>query len=245
MTRAIILLLVVLWIMFWIPLVAVAYFLDKKKLRARMAHVLSHGLLLLLGVRVKVIGSIEPGRPLLLVSNHLSYLDIPVLSSAVDVRFVPKKEIARWPVINFLCKIQDVVYVDRSPGKIGEGNQAIADMLARGEVVALFPEATTGDGKHLLPFKPAFFEAAQGALVQPVAIAYRRIRGLPIDYGQWPFVAWYGDMSLLPHLWQLLSLGKIEVELMFLPAVESGGVDRKVLASQTHDAIAHALLVEN
>ncbi len=245
MIRILTLLLFVLWLVLWLPCVALAYLLKKKKLRGQIVIFACKGILFLFRVRVKLVGELAAKRPLLLVSNHLSYLDILVLASAVDCRFVPKKEIANWPVISSICKIIDVVYVDRSLGKISEGNQAIAAALAQGEVVALFPEATTGDGKHLLPFKPAFFEAAQGALVQPVAIAYRKIRGLPIDYGQWPLIAWYGDMVLLPHLWHLLSLGRIEVELHFLPPLSSVGEDRKTLAIQAHDVIETTLLVQN
>ena len=81
--------------------------------------------------------------------------------------------------------------------------------------------------------------------MQPVAIAYRKIRGLPIDYGQWPLIAWYGDMVLLPHLWKLLSLGRIGVELHFLPVISSVGEDRKTLATQAHDIIETTLLVQN
>ncbi|MDX2074755.1 MAG: lysophospholipid acyltransferase family protein [Alphaproteobacteria bacterium] len=239
------LLLLVGWIAFWLPLAAVASLFHNKKLRDRMVQIACKGLLWLFNVRVNIIGDVYSRRPLLLVSNHLSYLDIPVLGSAVDCRFVPKKEIANWPVISTICKILDVVYVDRDVRKISEGNQSIAGKLAQGEAVVLFPEATTGDGRHLLPFKPAFFQAAQGIVVQPVAIAYRKIRGLPIDFGQWPLIAWYGDMSLLPHLWTLLSLGRIEVELHFLPPIISAGKDRKILASQSHDAIERVLLDKN
>lgn len=233
--------LLILWVIGWFPLVAAAYFCKKKKLRGEMVKCVCRGMLRLMGVQVNQLGALHAGRPLLVVSNHLSYLDILVLASAMDCRFVPKKEIARWPVISSICTLLDVVYIDRRPGKIHEGNQAIAAMLAAGEVVVLFPEATTGNGRHLLPFKPAFFEAGQGVTLQPVAIAYRKIRGLPIDYGQWPLIAWYGEMLLLPHWWKLLSLGCIEVDLHFLPPLESQGVDRKTLALQTHAMIEQAL----
>lgn len=245
MFRPLILFLLALWIILWFPPVALAAVFKKKALRGKMIRFFSRGVLLLVGVKVTTVGEVSGARPLLLVSNHLSYLDIPILASAVDCRFVPKKEIGGWPVLGTICKITDAVCVDRSRGKIGEGNEAIAAKLAESEVVALFPEATTGDGRHLLPFKPAFFEAAADAKVQPVAIRYRKIRGLPIDFGQWPLIAWYGDMELLPHLWHLLSIGKIEAELLFLPVIGGKGEDRKMLASQAHDQIEAALLAEN
>lgn len=233
--------LMLLWTVVWFFPVLFAYALKKKKLRGKMVHLYARVMLTLMGVQVKPIGELSQARPLLVVSNHISYLDILILFSLIDCRFVPKKEISTWPVINHFCKITDVVYVDRSKNKIHEGNSAIRQVLESGEVVVLFPEATTGDGKRLLPFKPAFFEAASEAHVQPVAIAYRKIRGLPIDYGQWPLLAWYGDMTLLPHMWKLLSLGKIEVEVHFLPVL-GPGQGRKNLAEQAHDEIGAALL---
>ncbi len=241
MLRVVKLILVVVWVALWWLPVAAAHLLKKKKLRADMVKCFCRGMLLIVNVRVQVVGELSPARPLLVASNHLSYLDIPILASVLDCRFVPKKEIASWPVINLICAMMDVVYVDRSPGKIHEGNAAIQRVLAQGEVVALFPEATTGDGRLLLPFRPAFFEAAGGAVVQPVAIAYRKVCGLPIDYGQWPMIAWYGDMSLVPHLWNFLGLGRVEVELHFLPPLAMGGEGRKTMAIQTHTAVLAAL----
>lgn len=230
-----------LWIVFWFPFVALAWLLKKKQLRAALVRIACKGILFFCGVKVKTVGVVPQTGPLLIASNHLTYLDIPILSSLCDVRFVAKKEIAKWPGINIICKIQDVAFVDRSVGKISENTSTMSELLARGEIVAFFPEATTGDGKRLLPFKPAFFEAAGGVMVQPVAIAYRKIRGLPIDYGQWPLIAWYGDMELLPHLWKLLSLGKIEVEVHFPEPILSDNAGRKDLALQAHDSVEAAL----
>lgn len=239
--RIVSLLILTIWIVVWALPVALAHLLKKKALRSQFCMLASKGIVFLCGVRVKVIGEPSAGRPLLLMSNHLSYLDIPVLASVVDGRFVAKNDIARWPVIGWICKITGVVFIDRRPSKIEAGQRAVQEILDKGDIVMLFPEATTGDGKRLLSFKPAFFELAQDAVIQPVAIAYRKIRGLPIDYGQWPLIAWYGDMMLLPHLWKLLSLGRIDVEVHFLPPVASDGKSRKILASQVHKEVSSAL----
>ena len=243
MMKAVRLSLIALWLMLWVLPIALARACNKKKLRGKIINLTCGGMLRACGVRTTIIGKCAKNRPLLVVSNHISYLDVLILGSAMDCRFVPKKEIAGWPVIGWLCKIQDAVFVDRSPAKIAEGREAMTAAFAAGEIVSLFPEATTGEGKHMLPFKPAFFEAARGVMVQPVAICYRKINGLPMDYGQWPHIAWYGDMELLPHLWHLLSLGKIEVELHFLPPISSIGQDRKTLATQAQEAIAERLPV--
>jgi len=231
----------ILWMLLWFPFVALAFLFKKKKLRAALVRILCKGMLFFCGVKVRVLGEVPTHGPLLIASNHLSYLDIPILSSILDCRYVAKKEIAKWPGVNWFCKMQEVVFIDRATAKISEGTSTIEQQLERGQIVTLYPEATTGDGKHLLPFKPAFFEAAHGAPVQPVALAYRKIRGLPIDYSQWPLIAWYGDMVLLPHLWKLMSIGKIEVEVHFLPIIPTENLNRKEIAIQAHDAVEEAL----
>jgi len=240
MLRILTFLLLVLWIALWVLPIFIAYLLKKKKLRDRFIRILSKGILIICRVKVSVIGAVPQRGPLLVASNHLSYLDIPILASIINCRFVAKKEIRSWPVINGLCKIQDVAFIDRSVAKISEGSGTMSGLLAKEEIVVFFPEATTGNGKHLLPFKPAFFECAGDVPVMPVAVAYRKIRGLPIDQGQWPKIAWYGDMSLMPHLLELLSLGRIEVEVHFLPTLQNAG--RKELALQAYSSVEQALV---
>lgn len=242
MAGALKLLALVLWVLIWMPPVAIVRALKKKKMRGRLVMCATRGMLAILNVHVRLSGEVSATRPLLIASNHLSYLDILVIASAIDTRFVPKREVASWPFISWICTLLDVVYVDRRAGKIHEGTQALREALAQGEIVTLFPEATTGDGRHLLAFKSAFFESAQGVMIQAVAVAYRKIGGLPIDFNQWPLIAWYGDMSLMPHLWQLCALGRIEVELHFLaPFIYEEGMDRKTIAIQAHNQIREAL----
>lgn len=205
-------------------------------------------MLRIIDIRLAVRGNVSEARPLLVVTNHLSYLDIMLLGSVFPFRFVAKQEIASWPGIAACCRVTDTIFVDRRPEKLPQAALAIQRALAKGEAVCLFPEATTGTGIRVLPFKSSFFAMAETPIdgreltVQPVAIAYTHIRGLPIDSGQWPDIAWYGDMELLPHLWTLLNLGRINAELVFLPTVtlkEHG--DRKLLAQYCEQTIADAI----
>lgn len=199
-------------------------------------------------VRFTVRGRPDVSRPLLVVSNHLSYLDIPLLGSVFPFRFVAKQDIASWPGISSCCRVTDAIFVDRKPEKIPESTLAIQQALDKGDIVCLFPEATTGTGIRTLPFKSGFFALAETPInghelnVQPVAVTYTHIRGLPIDTSQWPDIAWYGDMELLPHLWKLLGLGRISAEVIFLPpttAKQHG--NRKTLARHCERAIADAI----
>lgn len=246
MLRALIaLLLLALWIGVWIPVIAFFHALNKKKFRNKLIRLVNRGIVRIAGVKVTAVGEVSASRPLMLVSNHLSYMDVWVLGSVANVAFVPKAEIANWPVASLLCKLMDCVFVERKAGKIHEGQAALETALDAGTALVLFPEATTGDGKHLLPFKPAFFEIAtrRDIAVQPVAVVYKKINGLPIDIGQWPLIAWYGDMLLLPHIFTFFGLGKVEVEVRFLAPLERAD-DRKTLASNAQTAISHALTGE-
>jgi len=233
--------LLILWIGLWYGPVWIAYRFKKIDARDRMVRQCYRGILRIIGIRLKVTGEPSAARPLLLVSNHLSYLDLPLLCSQLPVRFMPKSEIARWLVIGSICRICDAVFVDRRPGKIREVKDTLQNALTGNNVVCLFPEGTTGDGLHMLPFKSGFFQLAEeGALtVQPVAITYTHIRRLPLDRTDWPSIAWYGDMELVPHLMHLLTLGSINAELTFLPPVTHG--DRKALANHCHSVIKEAL----
>lgn len=228
------------------PFAAVAKKLRKYILRDHIARFCCKLLLWVAGVRVEVYGKISGERPLLLVTNHVSYMDVLILASLAPVRFTPKSEIAAWPVIGGICRLMDAVFVDRRPESILEVKRALQSTLERNEVLCLFPEATTGNGIHMHPFKPSFFSLAEEKIdgeplhVQPAAIAYRRIHRLPIDRTQWPKIAWYGDMELVPHLLQFLELSRVDVQVIFLPPAEQG-TDRKAMAAACQESISKAI----
>lgn len=110
-------------------------------------------------------------------------------------------------------------------------------------MLILFPEGTSNDGNRVLPFKSAFFAAAEGALpVQPVSIAYTRLDGLPMQRAFRPFYAWYGGMTLADHLFAALGLGNPTVDVIFHPPVSIADFhDRKALANHCHDVINHGV----
>lgn len=207
---------------------------------ARQLPLLFHRyLLFVLRVKVERRGITEPARPLLIVANHLSWLDIVVISSLFPVSFIAKSEVGDWPLFGSLARLQRSVFVERERrAKTGEVNRAIASRLERGDALVLFAEGTTSDGKRILPFRSALIGAAQAVLegdaatafIQPLNIVYPRIGGLPISHGDHPLIAWHGDMALVPHLSDLLTLPGLDCTVTLLPAhrVEPGG-DRKRL----------------
>jgi 1-acyl-sn-glycerol-3-phosphate acyltransferase len=177
----------------------------------------------ILGVDVRRVGEPATSRPVLFAANHVSYTDITVLGSLIAGSFVAKSEIAGWPLFGQLAKLQRSVFVDRRVGSTAQQRDAIADRLAAGDALILFPEGTSSDGNFMLPFKSALFSVVykreQPVTVQPVSVVYARLDGLPIGRLLRPFFAWYGDMELAPHLWHLLGLGRIEAIVEFHPPV--------------------------
>ncbi|MCO5732628.1 1-acyl-sn-glycerol-3-phosphate acyltransferase [Rhizobium sp. SSA_523] len=184
----------------------------------------------LLGIRIRIHGQPERRRPLMLVANHASWKDILVLGAVADVAFIAKSDVATWPVFGLLAKWQKTVFVEREQKrKAGEQVNEIAERLAKGEIIVLFPEGTTSDGNRLLTVKTSLFGAAASAVpaspdgvvyVQPVSIAYTGIYGMPMGRYHRPIAAWPGDVELVPHLMGVLKAEALDVDVDFGEAVE-------------------------
>ncbi|TDI53801.1 MAG: 1-acyl-sn-glycerol-3-phosphate acyltransferase [Alphaproteobacteria bacterium] len=202
--------------------------------------------LFLMGVRVIVHGAMASNRPLLLLSNHMSWLDILVLASRAPLSFIAKKEVASWPVFGWLARLQRTVFVDRERRhRIGHVADQVAGRLARGEIMVLFAEGTSSDGNTVLPFRSALIGAAHKAMdgeksttVQPVALAYTRMHGLPLGRQHRTKVSWFGDMNLVPHLKTVLASGAIDVQVVFGPIHElTAQSERKAVARQAGEFV--------
>lgn len=201
----------------------------------RVARLWQRFVCFLMGIRVTVTGTPADGRPLLLLANHTSWLDIPILASVAPVSFIAKKEVAGWPVVGFLARAQRSVFVDRERRHAtGTHADEVAGRLSKGDIMVLFAEGTSSDGNIVLPFRSALVGAAQRAIevggtatIQPVAISYQRMLGIPLGRQHRPLVAWYGGTDLLPHLKRVLSEGGIDVHIAFGPARELGAKDNR------------------
>jgi 1-acyl-sn-glycerol-3-phosphate acyltransferase len=208
----------------------------------------------LLGLKLVVRGEQAAARPRLIVSNHISYFDIIGLGATITGEFVAKAELASWPFFGTLSKIARVVFIDRKRHATLSARDQLQERLDAGTTLIMFPEATSGDGNRMKPFKSALFTVAERqagdggtpVTIQPVSIAYTRLNGLPMGVGWRPYVAWYGDMDLMPHLRRLLELGTITCEITFHPPVTAEDFpDRKALAAHceriTRDGFARLL----
>ena len=177
-------------------------------------------LLRIVGVRVTVVGALKQNVPLVIVSNHISWLDILVISASFPCYFIAKSEIAGWPIFGFLAKMQNTIFVNRKArgSQIGEQVSDIANALKNNKTIVLFPEGTTSDGNRILKFKSALLAAAKATdnyqpFVQPLCLHYHKTIGMPMTRRHRPFVAWYGDMNLVPHIKTLLQFTPIDVDI--------------------------------
>jgi 1-acyl-sn-glycerol-3-phosphate acyltransferase len=197
----------------------------------------------LLGVRLRVDGTIRRDQPVLILSNHISWLDIIVISAVAPVQFVAKSEVRAWPFFGLMARLQRTVFIDRSRrSAVRLTAQEIAARLAAGERVVLFAEGTSSDGNRILPFKSALIGAAALAAtgpgdgdgkigIQTLTLAYTRVHGLPMSRLNRAHVAWYGDMDMLSHVWGLLRQGPIDAQIRISEPLHLSDVrDRKRLA---------------
>jgi 1-acyl-sn-glycerol-3-phosphate acyltransferase len=200
----------------------------------------------LLGLRVHLSGAPMAAGPVLIASNHISWLDIPVLGSIAPLSFVAKREVSTWPFISWLARLQRTIFIDRTRrSAVRETRADILSRLAANERVILFAEGTSSDGNQVLPFKSSLFAAIEpngtngrGYDMQSCAIIYTHIHGLPLNRQQRPGIAWYGDMDMLGHAWDVLKLGPIDVHVRLGEPVSIAAVgDRKQLAANAYESV--------
>ncbi|HUO93773.1 MAG TPA: lysophospholipid acyltransferase family protein, partial [Rhizomicrobium sp.] len=177
--------------------------------------------------------------------------DILVFSSVARVSFVAKADVVNWPLFGTLAKLQETVFVERSRRtQTGEARDQIRERLLAGDALVLFPEGTSDDGNCVLPFKSALMGAVEAEIgkddrgnvryvpVQPVSITYVGLHGLPMGRENRPLFAWYGDMELVPHLWEALKAGPLDVIVEFHEPMTVDAVGgRKMLATLTEQIV--------
>ena len=196
----------------------------------------------LFGIRVRVVGT-PPKSATLILANHSSWLDIVTFSAVAPLSFIAKSEVNDWPFFGTLARLQRTVFVTRARrSETGQARDAIAERLKEGDVLVLFPEGTSSDGNSVLPFKSALLSAAGAVLpdgrtvpVQPVSSAYVAREGIPMGRENRPLYAWYGDMELVPHLWEALKAGPLDVVVQFHEPLPP--LDRKELAKTAWNTV--------
>jgi 1-acyl-sn-glycerol-3-phosphate acyltransferase len=201
-----------------------------------------------LRIAITVNGAPVHGRPVLIASNHVSWVDIVVLAAISPMVFVAKREVASWPLIGAAAKVQKVVFVDRKRRQqTGEAVREIAQRLREGHPVVLFAEGTSDDGNHVLPFRSALIGAVEAAcaeaglgeiLLQPMSICYTAQHGMAMTMRERPIVAWYGDLDFFPHFTSFIRRGVVDVVVSFGQPIPAGAChDRKDITKALETAV--------
>ncbi len=212
--------------------------------------------------KVKVDGKISPRRPLMIVANHSSYLDIVAIGKIVPAAFVAKSEVKKWPILGFLAAASGTLFINRSRTKVKAQTEELKEIIfEEASPIIVFPEGTSNNGSEVKPFKTAMFsmveeqmgkvmseDAKKHIIIQPLTIAYTSANGKKIKSQEIrDKYAWYlhpvlGDMELLPHIWEVLKRGEFEVKITLHEPLETANFsDRKELAKNCEEIIAKEL----
>lgn len=189
----------------------------------------------MLGLKIRVQGRLAQ-HPLL-VANHISWLDVPVLGSLAPINFLSKSEVRNWPMIGWMSAQIGTLFIKRGGNQTPDLIAHIAEQVRERQAVVIFPEGTTSDGRQLRRFHPRLLAAAQqpGIDVQPVAIRYGSNHSPDLIA---PFI---DDDTLIAHLWRVLCQPETEVEVRFLEIIVGAIMDRRALAANCESQIAQAL----
>jgi 1-acyl-sn-glycerol-3-phosphate acyltransferase len=204
----------------------------------RQAHVQAWAreMLSVLGIRLELHGEPPASGPVLLVANHISWLDILVMHAARHCRFVAKAEVRHWPLIGTLATGGGTLYIERESRRDAmRVVHHMAESLQRGEIVAVFPEGTTSDGVSLLPFHANLIQAAisADAPAQPVALSFvetatRRTSLTP---------CYIGDDSLVGSLWRTLGGPALTAVVRYGQPQKAAGRSRRAWAADLRSAV--------
>jgi 1-acyl-sn-glycerol-3-phosphate acyltransferase len=193
-------------------------------------------MLSLLGVRLELHGTPCSCGPVMLVANHISWLDVLVMHSARYCRFVSKADVKRWPLIGTLATGGGTIYIERSSRRDGlRVVHYVAECLKRGDVVAVFPEGTTGDGIQLLPFHGNLIQAALAAdaPVQPVSLSFLDTATQAVSLTP----CYIGQDTLMGSVWRTLAGPSITAVLRYGPAESAQGRDRRAWTADLRQTV--------
>lgn len=185
------------------------------------------------GLVIEIQGKPLNTSPTLFVSNHSSYTDILVLGYLLPASFVAKEEVRKWPFFGWVAHRQGTFFVTRSRQATGVEVNTFQKSLLQGKSYILFPEGTSGNGCHILPFRSAFFDVLTlksshpTFSIQPISLIYMSLDGLPMGRFLKQLYAWTGEVNLLSHAWRIAQFKKITVMVTFHPPLDLSQVNSR------------------
>lgn len=212
---------------------------NRARIAAGYSMLWSKVTLRLLGLKVTLEGT-KPTNPFFLVTNHLGYLDIPLIASQLPCTFVAKSEVASWPLFGTLATLSGTLFIDRESMRDNKRvNDRIQKHFSSSGSLALFPEGTSTDGRKVAPFRSSLlcYPADRGMPVHCASIRYIAPQGC-IKASE--SMCWWGDMTMLPHFIQLFSMAGMSAVIQF-SSEPVRSFDRKELAQSLHQAVSTGL----
>ncbi|MCX7192471.1 MAG: lysophospholipid acyltransferase family protein [Proteobacteria bacterium] len=193
-------------------------------------------LLTILNVRIRI--AVDEALPQsgILVTNHISWLDVFALNAVLPMRFVAKSDVRSWPAIGWLCIRAQTLFIERGRARdAARLNKQIVELLQGGECLAVFPEGTTTDGTHVGAFHASLLQPAidAGTPIHPLAIRYQDAAGTHSTVA-----AYIDDLSFGTSLWNILNCQNLHVQLVSTPSLDASGSDRRTLAQSAHRQIS-------
>ncbi|PZP55443.1 MAG: 1-acyl-sn-glycerol-3-phosphate acyltransferase [Micavibrio aeruginosavorus] len=205
----------------------------------------------ILGLETEFIGKPVAETQVFFVGNHLSHFDIFILGSRIRASFVAKDDLAKWPVIGFLCRLQQTAFISRSSGQASKARNNIRSMLDRGKNIILFPEGTSTRGETVLDFKSSLFSlpleyAEKGVVIQPFTIKLIEVDGVPAQCTDLrDLYSWDRDnpIDMGPHIWNFAQTKGAKLQIIFHdPVMVQTGEDRKSLSQRLQEIVASPLV---
>lgn len=220
--------------------------ISKRKRGMRLTQKYSKDILKQMSFEVIVKGKIpDPKKNYFFVCNHMSYIDILVLSSIRSSMFVTSVEMQHTPLLGQLSKLGGSYFVERrNKIKLQKEIEDLSELLKNGLDVFVFPEGTSTNGQNLLPFKRALFQSAilANKEVLPICLLYETIDAVKFSPNNADKVCWYGDMDFLPHLMGLMDLKKVIVSVEYLEPITCDNKTKEELSQSTENIIRSTYL---
>jgi lyso-ornithine lipid O-acyltransferase len=220
---------------------------NRWKIISRLSRSFTFLVRAILNIKVTVVGEdgqLESGG-LVIICNHVSYVDGIVLGSMFPIVFVSKREVKHWPIIGPWKTLCGTIFINRQrKDLVAALVKEMSQKLKQEANIFLFPEGTSTNGERILPFQTAPLAAPlrNRSIIVPVTLAYKSIDDEPVTVANRDLLYWYGDMEFVPHFWKLLSLRSIEVIVTIQPKIEcsqykDNSAGRKKLAADCYNRV--------
>lgn len=235
----------VLWTLPLVFLLLIAQFLIPSK-KALVLKAFHGGVCKIFKIDVHANGAMSDQPKTIFVANHASYMDIPILGSVLEGQFIAKSDVAKWPIMGHLARLQNTIYIERRRLQAKKQVTQLGNALAMGGNLIIFPEGTNTLGDQVKPFKASLFGddvMEQKPIIQPVSIIYSMPDGTPLPQNLRPVFGWPLEAGFAEHCWQMLQYDGMRADIIFHQSIDcTNDTDRKHALFQAHHVVEKSVL---